>query len=441
MRKAKIYYYKVDDSLSKEAKLKFLQDKQDLTNIEWQEITPDKNYNWLTSELKDDFEDFIPLGSKEAKISKILDTKTIFKIFSNGVKTNRDVWAYNFNSDDLASNIQRMISTYNQEVVRWNQRTNREITIDDFVIDDESLISWSSTLKSHLNRNTIITYNENNIRKSIYRPFASYFLYFYPILNDRPGHFPQIFPIPETEKENQIIWLKVGSEIPIFALVVNIICDLLPQGGSQCFPFYTYDKDGSNRQENITDWALKQYQNHYQNPKITKWDIFYYIYAILHHPIYRNRYEVNLKKELPRIPFAPQFTPFAIAGKQLADLHLNYENQPEYPLKFIENDDLPLNWRVEKMRLSKDKTQIIYNEFLTLSGIPQEVFTYKLGNRSALDWIIDQYQIKTDKRSGIINDPNRLDDEQYIIRLIGQIITVSLETMKIVNSLPLFRDT
>lgn len=446
MRKSKIYYYKVDDSLSKEAKLKFLQDKQDTTNIEWQEITPDKNYNWLTSELKDDFEDFIPLGTKEAKSSKSLDTKTIFKIFSNGVKTNRDVWAYNFNSDDLANNIQHIISTYNQEVVRWNQRTNKEITIDDFVIDDESLISWSSTLKSHLNRNTILTYNENNIRKSIYRPFASYFLYFDPILNDRRGQFPQILPTIETERENQFIGITgLSSEKPFSVIISNILIDLNMlspgTGGVQCFPFYTYDKDGSNRQENITNWALKQYQNHYQDPKITKWDIFYYIYAILHHPIYRNRYEANLKKELPRIPFAPQFTPSAIAGKQLADLHLNYENQPEYPLKFIENDDLPLNWRVEKMRLSKDKTQIIYNEFLTLSGIPQEVFTYKLGNRSALDWIIDQYQIKTDKRSGIINDPNRLDDEQYIIRLIGQIITVSLETMKIVNSLPLFRDT
>ena len=442
MRKAKIYYYKVDDSLSKEAKLKFLQDKQDTTNIEWQEITPDKNYNWLTSELKDDFEDFIPLGTKEAKSSKSLDIKTIFKIFSNGVKTNRDVWAYNFNSDDLANNIQHIISTYNQEVVRWNQRTNKEITIDDFVIDDESLISWSGDLKEHLTRGITVKFDPNKIRKSIYRPFASYFLYFDPILNDRRGQFPQILPTIETERENQVISV-LGYGRKEFCILLNYnLCDVNFYGDpQQCFPFYTYDKDGSNRQENITDWALKQYQNHYQDPKITKWDIFYYIYAILHHPIYRNRYEANLKKELPRIPFAPQFTPFAIAGKQLADLHLNYENQPEYPLKFIENDDLPLNWRVEKMRLSKDKTQIIYNEFLTLSGIPREVFTYKLGNRSALDWIIDQYQIKTDKRSGIINDPNRLDDEQYIIRLIGQIITVSLETMKIVNSLPLFRDT
>jgi predicted helicase len=156
----------------------------------------------------------------------------------------------------------------------------------------------------------------------------------------------------------------------------------------------------------------------------------------LHHPTYRERYAANLKRELPRIPYAPDFRGFADAGKQLADLHLNYEQQPEYSLKFIENDEVPLDWRVEKMKLNKDKTQIIYNEFLTLSGIPPEVFQYRLGNRSALDWVIDQYQIKTDKRSGIVNDPNRLDDEQYIVRLIGQVITVSLETVKIVDSLP-----
>ena len=267
MRKAKIYYYKVDDSLSKEAKLKFLQDKQDITNIEWQEITPDKNYNWLTSELKDDFEDFIPLGTKEAKSSKSLDTKTIFKIFSNGVKTNRDVWAYNFNSDDLANNIQRMISTYNQEVVRWNQRTNREITeitIDDFVIDDESLISWSGDLKEHLTRGITVKFDPNKIRKSIYRPFTKSFLYFDQHLNNRRYQFPQILPTIETEKENQFIGITgLSSEKPFSVIISNVLIDLNMlspgTGGVRCFPFYTYDKDGSNRQENITDWALKQY--------------------------------------------------------------------------------------------------------------------------------------------------------------------------------------
>lgn len=139
---------------------------------------------------------------------------------------------------------------------------------------------------------------------------------------------------------------------------------------------------------------------------------------------------------MPRIPFTPDFLGFAKAGKKLADLHVHYEEQEEYPLEMCETPGMPLNWRIEQMKLSKDKTQIVYNDFLTLAGIPPETFEYRLGNRSALDWIIDQYRVKINKRSGIVNDPNRPDDEQYIVRLIGQVITVSLETMKIVKGLP-----
>lgn len=217
---------------------------------------------------------------------------------------------------------------------------------------------------------------------------------------------------------------------------------------TQCFPFYTYDEDGSNRRENITDWALAQFQARYgqtskvsktfevSNADLTKRDIFHYVYALLHHPTYRETYAANLRRELPRIPFVEDFWAFAQAGARLAELHVNYEQQPEYPLHFIETPGEPLNWRVEKMRLSKDKTQLKYNNFLTLAGLPPEVFEYKLGNRSALDWVIDQYQVSADARSGIVNDPNNPEDEQYIVRLIGQVITVSLETMKIVKGLP-----
>jgi predicted helicase len=159
------------------------------------------------------------------------------------------------------------------------------------------------------------------------------------------------------------------------------------------------------------------------------------VYALLHHPLYRERYAANLKRELPRIPFAPDFRAFADIGKRLAEIHVNYEQQPEYPLERIEKPGAQLDWRVERMKLSKDKRSLIYNNFLTLSGIPPEVFEYRLGNRSALEWIIDQYQVSTDKRSGITNDPNRADDPQYIVRLIGQVITVSFETVKVVRSL------
>ncbi len=174
----------------------------------------------------------------------------------------------------------------------------------------------------------------------------------------------------------------------------------------------------------------------YSDKYITKWDIFYYIYAVLHHPEYRKRYAANLKRELPRIPYAPDFHAFAKAGKRLAELHVDYEKQKEYPLERREKPGEKLNLRVEKMRLSKDKQTLVYNDFLTLTGIPKETYDYRLGNRSALEWVIDQYQVSTDKRSGITNDPNRDDDQEYILRLIGQVITVSLETVKIVNALP-----
>ena len=297
--------------------------------------------------------------------------------------------------------------------------------------------------------------------------------------------------------------------------------------GFQCFPFYTYAEDGTNRRENITDWALEQFRSHYHDPSITKWDIFHYIYAVLHHPEYRERYAANLRRELPRIPFAsatpsnpshperspamrskrmagrsrsdaytpPTPTPspersslhgmqltalqhrnvltrncpprlrrescprskrcktqenctipvrtmrrvfraLAKAGQRLAEIHVHYEKQPEYKLTTKEKAGEKLNYRVTKMRLSKDKTTLTYNDFLTLSEIPKETYDYRLGNRSALEWVIDQYQVSTDKRSGITNDPNREDDPEYILRLIGQVVTVSLETVKLVRSLP-----
>ena len=203
----------------------------------------------------------------------------------------------------------------------------------------------------------------------------------------------------------------------------------------QCFPFYIYDEDGANRRENITGWALAQFREHYKDDKITKWDIFHYIYALLHYPVYRERYQANLKRDLPHIPFAPAFWEFVEAGKRLAEIHVRYEDQPQYQLDLIETPDIPLDWRVERMRFSKDKTQIRYNDFLTLVGIPPEAFGYRLGNRSALEWVVDQYRVKTDKRSGIVNDPNRADDETYIVDLIRKVIGVSLETVGIVEGL------
>lgn len=438
MKKAKIYYARIDDTWTKEEKLRHLEKLEHIGNVEWQEIKQDQNHTWLTEGLEEDFETFISLGNKETKSAKGDVSDCLFKIYGRGVATSRDVWAYNFNRDELSANIQKSIITYNEQVIKWSQRKDRSIKVDEFVSYDNTQLSWSRDLKLDLQRGKTANFSEFKIRASIYRPFTRLFLFFDRILNEEVYIFPSIFPTPETEKENRLICLAgVGNRKEFGVFISKFIISLdFAFEKTQCFPFYTYDEDGTNRTENITDWALQQFRNHYQDPTITKWDIFHYTYSLLHHPDYQKRYAANLKRELPRVPFAPQFYPFATAGKRLAEIHINYEKQPEYPLKHIENKDLPIDWLVEKMRLSKDKTQLKYNDFLTLTGIPPEVFEYHLGNPSALDWIIDQYQVTTDKRSGITNNPNRLEDEQYIVRLIKQVITVSLETVKIVKNLP-----
>ena len=444
-----LFYFRTDDLWNKKQKFDFLNERQHTGSIEWQPIQPDARHTWLTEGLHAEFDTFLPIGSKKTKNQEGVTQDVIFKTYSPGVNTSRNAWVLNFNRQALTENIQRMISTYNAETDKWKRRENKIVDVDDFVIYDDTKIKWSSTLKQHLKSGHIAEFTESKIRQSVYRPFTKTELFYDKILIDRIGLFPLIFPIQETETENKLIWLKVGKEMPMFALMVSNIPDLLPQSGSQCFPFYTYDEDGTNRRENITDWALTQFRTHYKDDSITKWDIFHYTYGILHHPVYREKYQANLKRDLPHIPtplapldrgVAADFWGFANAGARLAEIHVNYESQPEYDkLKLVQNPNVPLNWRVEKMKLAKDKTSLTYNDFLTLDSIPAKAFDYRLGTRSALEWLINQYCVKTDKRSGIVNDPNRLDDPQYIVRLIGQMISVSLETVDIVENLPALR--
>ncbi len=429
-KKATIHYCDVDKYWRKEQKYDFLENNSDFQNVNWRQIKPDSKHTWLTEGMSADWDSLMSLHTNQQS------EKSIFSLVSNGVKTNRDVWAYNFDEDQLAQNIQTSIEFYNEHVRRW-QGLHKKPSIDDFVKYVDTRISWSRDLKQDLKRGRAAEYNPAKIRETIYRPYIKEYLFFDRIINEEVYQFPKIFPTLESENENRVISLHgLGMSKPFHALLINIIPDVQFTPNGQCFPFYTYDEDGSNRRENISDWALAEFREHYGLPEIGKWDIFYYIYGLLHHPQYREKYQANLRRELPRIPFAPDFWGFAAAGKRLAELHVHYEDQPEYPLAMIEAEDRPLNWRVEKMKYNKDKTAIIYNDFLILDNIPTEVHEYRLGNRSALDWIVDQYRVKIDARSGIVNDPNRVDNPEYIVKLIKKIVTVSLETVKIVADLP-----
>ena len=439
VKSPKIFYARVDEFWRKEEKYHYLDSKEHCQNIDWQQITPDSRYTWLTEGLHAEFDTFIPMGTKEVKAGKAETINVLFDQYSLGVGTNRDAWVCNFNANALSENVQRTIEFYNTQVLKWLGAPEKSIVnIDNFVAYDDTEISWSSGLKQKLRGGQMAKFSDAKLRRSVYRPFTKLHLFFDRILNHRVFVFPSIFPTTETEVENRVICVSgIGSKKMFHTLVSDMIPSLDFLEKTQCFPLYTYDEDGTNRQENITDWALAEFRKHYSDDTITKWDIFHYTYGLLHHPGYREKYQANLKRDLPHIPFAKDFWGFEKAGTALADLHINYESAPKYDkLKHIETPGMPIDWRVEKMKLSKDKTQLKYNDFLTLDSIPAAVYDYRLGNRSALEWVIDQYRVKTDKRSGIVNDPNRADQPQYIVDLIARVITVSLKTVEVVSGLP-----
>ncbi len=439
--RAGVWVYSVDDYLKARDKQKILSQSGDYTEIPMKQATSDTKYTWLTQGLRTEFESFVPVGSKEAKRTKSGKGQAIFSLYSCGVVTSRDDLIYSFNRKLLDEQVRTFIEIYNTAVDR-KKRHDPSTPVEDFVDTNDPRIKWSHRTKEALKKLVLSKFDDSHLRTSLYRPFNRRYLYFDNFWNERRYLQYRIFPTRETETENLSIGVGgIASNKPFHVLITQYIADFHLTGDSQCFPFYTYDEDGSNRRENITDWALAQFRSHYRDDTITKWDIFHYVYGILHHPSYRDRYAANLKRDLPRLPYAPDFWGFANAGARLAEIHVGYEDVDEYQggngaptLQFIETPDIPHDWRVEKMKLSKDKTQLKYNDYLTLDGLPFRAFDYRLGNRSALEWVIDQYRVKTD--NGIVNDPNREDDPQYIISLIQKVITVSLETVSIVEGLP-----
>ncbi|MGH2509635.1 MAG: type ISP restriction/modification enzyme, partial [Ktedonobacteraceae bacterium] len=440
----KLYYYRVPSDWTRQEKLNFLSKQTDINHLEWQELQPNERQTWIADGFSE-FLTYIPVGSKEARVARIGDILTIFKLYSGGIKTNRDNWVQDFKQEALIVKIKRFIDTYSSEINRWMRRGSNPTLVDNFVTYDDTKIKWSRDLVQDLQRGHYVTYDSANIRHIMYRPFCKKFLYFDRILNEEIYQLPHIFPNPTSEQENVVISLTdIAAEKPFMVFASNILPDLHVVGAganAQCFPYYTYAEDGSNQRENITDWALTQFQGRY-GAGVTKWDIFHYVYAMLHHPQYRERYAENLKRDLPHLPLLRRTEAYQAAvriGQQLMDLHVHYEQVAEYGLKELEDETVPylLARHVEKMKMSSDKTAVIVNKGLTLTGIPEVCFRYRLGNRSALEWVLDQYQVSTDARSGIRSDPNRLDDPGYIVKLVKQVVTVSVQTVALVEELAL----
>ncbi len=441
-----IKYYSVNFEKAKE-KLEFLQ-ATPLRAIPFDNIQADKNNNWINIAVND-FNSLKPLIDKQNKLGKTIKNKEVlFYKYSNGISTNRDEWVYDFDIKNLEKKSKFFIDEYNSEVERWIQFKKETNYIDikaesnpvvDKFLHDRNLIKWSKMIKrDKFRKGKKGVFKKTDITKCIYRPYTLKYLYNSYISIDLVGQFSDFFPKKDTE--NKIIVLRSTSPLRDFSVIaVSTIFDLHAGDGNSGFigiGLYIYDNK-NNKIENLTDWGLKQFTEHYKDETITKEDVFYYTYAVFHNPEYIKKYELNLKREFPRIPFYLDFWKWSKWGKELMDLHIDYESAEQYELKILE-EDKPKEKPKPKLKAIPENGEIVLDENTSIAGIPKTAWEYKFGNRSALHWIVDQYKEKTidDKTlSEMFKTYKFADYKQIVIELIKKITTISVKTMEIVNQM------
>ncbi|MBS1087473.1 DEAD/DEAH box helicase [Gluconobacter wancherniae] len=468
----RILFHDIGDYLTREQKLKKIEELASIKGLTdaglWQNITPDEHGDWLR-QRDDSFKKFIAIGSKDKEAGP-----TIFSMFSLGVATGRDAWCYSSSKHVLEANVMSMIATYERERTRFNEtfptlgRKERENRLDSFVTSDPTQISWSANLKQDVARDREIISNPQGFISTIYRPFFRQNLYFNRDLNNRVYQMPRLFP--DAKADNLVICVPgLGGDKGFSAFMANHIIDLNlapAMGGYQAFPLFVYEDSqscknngddlfngqkskGPTREDAITDEGLKHFQDAYLGKSVSKEDLFYYVYGLLHSPDYRERYADTLRKELPRIPRVKTFgafKAFSDAGRRLGEMHVHFDTQPIYEGVKVDTGNTrlsPEDYRVTQMKYGKgkDKTVLHYNDRITVTGIPLEAYAYVVNGKPALDWVVERQCVKTDKASGIVNDANdwaieTMHNPRYPLELFLRVITVSLETMKIVNSLP-----
>lgn len=433
------------------AKLESLKGKSflDLRDV-MEVLSPAENGDWIVRR-NPVFKTLVPIAGDTHKKFEKFDEKTVFVGYSRGFGTSRDSWDYNYSKSAIQINCSNMIEEYNQQVDSRKQ------------IFDTTKLSWDGNLFKMFDNGLKVTYNPDLIKIANYRPFTKMWMFTDTNFIHELASMPLIYP--EGQENLTICVASVGDKKPFSCLMTNTYTDLHFTGTSQCFPLCWYSggskkhrsqrglddfgdvggTEGLVRHDGISDWALGQARRRY-GPGVSKEDIFYYVYGILHSSDYRKAFDNDLKLSLPRIPFVPSeedFRTFSDAGRKLADLHLNYESAP-YPEGVLVNgtddiedilSDVPL-LRVTKMKLDAKNRTLRYNDRITVENIPSEAFEYIVNGRSALAWLVDQYQVRTDKESGIVNDPNEYAGPGYILKLVLSVITVSTETMRIVGELP-----
>ncbi|MBW3080150.1 type ISP restriction/modification enzyme [Bifidobacterium saguinibicoloris] len=434
-----IHYRDIGDYLTRQQKLDILKDAV-TSDPEWEELQPDRHGDWL-DQRDDFFGGFLPVSG-------------LFDITALGVMTNRDAWVWNYSGTSLKELVGQGVDLFNRSVSR-NEMINSE------------KLKWTDDLKRKYTRGVSFSFADQDIRTSVYRPFCKQFLYASDQLIERPSsQLKRLFPYSGANNL-EICMVGPAAGRDYSCIISECVPDRHMQSTSQCFPLYWYEKvepsndgglfaeadmsgadeHGYIRHDAITDTGLKVFREAYPTLRISKEDIFYYVYGVLHSPEYRRRFANNLKKELPRIPLAKNFTAFMKAGRALAHLHLDYESIDPWPVMEVGDKTNP--GRTEKMTYPRkvkdpetgkkvpDLTVLSVAEHLTIEGIPLRAYEYVVNGKSAIGWLIDRYKVTTDKKSGITNDPNEYsDDPRYIVDLVEKVIRVSMETLDIVDSLP-----
>lgn len=470
---AAIHYRDIGDYLSRAEKLDIVA-QGDLALVDWENITPNTAGDWI-NQRGDQFNEWVPLGAKG-------DPQAVFRLYSLGLATGRDAWAYGSSRTDVERNAARMIQHFNSQVAaaedlveRGVRPTLRSITESDIDISS-ARINWNRNAMNDLRRGVRYLHSPGALRSAAYRPFTKQAAYFDASMNAMQYRLKAVFPTPRHHNVGFYI-TGLGALKPFSVQMVSAIPDLNYWGseGGQFFPRWTYERveghdvgqgaldlaveadevvDGYNRVDNINSATVAEYRRAFGG-EVTSDDVFHYVYGLLHSPEYRTTFAADLKRMLPRIPKVPtpgDFWAFASAGRELADLHVGYETVEPYPLSVTGDQpagpgsaDLYDWFRVAKMRWGgsgkvKDRSTIIYNPRITISGIPDEAHEYLLGSRSGIEWVMERYQVRTDKASGIVNDPNDwsrdVGDPRYVLDLLRRVVTVSVETMRIVRSLP-----
>lgn len=489
-QQGQIHWHDIGDYLKQGEKLEIIQGFGSVNGITkangWNSITPDEHHDWI-NQRDTRFDTFIKIGDKKDK-----NTASIFESYSRGIATSRDAWCYNYSEASLIDKMQDMIKFYHSQLDCYIEACGdaaqaQSPKIDDLINTDPTKISWNRGLKNDLGKKKPLDFKPPSVVPSLYRPFTKEWAYFDKDFNDMVYQIPKIFP--SKYAENLVISVTGrGSTKDFSAITTNTLPDLEMISKGQCFPLYIYESDNSGKKQNaheeqpelfaeekgsgdqdklfevndsssvaytrrdgISDEGLGHFQTAYPKESISKEDLFYYIYGLLHSSEYRTRYADNLSKELPRIPAvktAKDFWAFSQAGRELADWHINYESKPCYPvtLDIGELDAKKLkapHFRVTKMKFIKkdQKDTVIYNEYITMRDIPLEAYDYIVNGKPALEWVMERQAVTADKNSGIVNDANlwateTMGDAKYPLELFQRVITVSLETMKIVNALP-----